>query len=555
VFCVAGTVLLGLCLAASAAAAAPAAYTLRPNLAGGTLRAVTVTLALDADPSGRTQIDLPDHSAGQKDMERALGHLTVEGGTITPGAAHNILLIRSAPGATLRIAYDIAQDWTGVPGQDPSTYYRAVIQPGYFHLPGPTLFAYPHGGEKRAATFRTEGFPKGWNFASTLERDALTVLDLRRSISVGGDFRIVRRGLLRVAIRGRLPFADSAIAAHIARIADSERHFWGDADAPYLVTVLPLDTDGLTSSTGGTAEAGGFALYLSPNSDDVHIAYGFAHERMHGWIPFQLGNLEKDSSLEEAWLTEGFTDYFARRALLGSRVWPLDAAIFDLNAQLHDYDASPVRTLPNARIARDFFSDDAIERLPYWRGWLLATLWDRELHTKGVTDGMDRVVHEMRDMAKAHPRRNPTANLAAAMRAHGIDITNDLARFVRRGEAIWLPADVFAPCGTLRTIDIPDFAYGFDAAKTASAHGLVSGVDPVGNAYAAGLRDGMQIMARLSTPSTDSRVRRIYRVRDRGRDRVISYLPAGSGHVRVQSLELGSLAGKTACRRVLAGSS
>ena len=72
------------------------------------------------------------------------------------------------------------------------------------------------------------------------------------------------------------------------------------------------------------------------------------------WIPFQLGT-ETDQSSQ--WLTEGFTDYFARRMLLRSQAWQPQTTIAEWNAMLHDYDVSPVREAPNARIAEAFFND------------------------------------------------------------------------------------------------------------------------------------------------------------------------------------------------------
>jgi predicted metalloprotease with PDZ domain len=532
----------------------PVSYTLRPAMKDGALRAVAVEIDLTADPSGRTEFALPDHYAGQKQLWTAMRHLSVSGGHARLVANSNpaIAIVRSDPGARITLAYDIVQGFKGVPGQDSATYYRPVIQPGYFHLLGITVFVTPKGSDKRAASFRADGIPKGWSFASTLERENLTIFDMKLSVTVGGDFRIVQvpAGQLRLAIRGHWTFGDADFARRVARICDAELRFWGDPASPYLVTVLPLQSDGLTASTGGTGEAGGFAMYLSPQSDDTHIEYGFAHERLHAWISSALGNSGNDTGPSESWLAEGFTDYFARRILLATGVWPLPTTLYELNQTLLNYDTSPVRDASNARVAKEMFSNPDIQQLPYWRGALMAMRWDARLRRTG--SGMDDIVRQMRALATAHPNKTPTGNLIDAMKFHGLDVRGDIARHIGRGEPIWLDADTFAPCAAVATTDIAAFDAGFDAQTTSQKGGVVTGIDPKGAAYAAGLRDGMKLIKRLSPYSIDSRRPRIYSVLDHGRLRTISYLPAARTRVRVQTLTLDPLARADACARVLA---
>lgn len=547
---------LALLLAAPALAGAPSpvSYTLRPVLKDRALQAIAITMSLAADASGRTEIDFPDHHVGQTDLWKAMQNIAVDGARarLLRGKNPAVAIVRSAPRATISLHYDLVQDWQGEPDLDEASYYRPVIQPGYFHLLGWMALAAPAGDDKRPAVFHLEGMPKGWRFASTLEGRPLTVNDTQMSVSVGGDFRVVTpregRGFLRVALRGQWDFRDGDIAGRVARIAETERRFWGDAEAPYLVTILPLKMQGLAGSAGGTGMSGGYAMFLTRNSDDIHVDYGFAHERMHGWIPAQLGTQTDQNS---QWLTEGFTDYFARRMLLRSQAWRLQTEISEWNAMLHDYDVSPVREAPNARIAEAFFSDPDIQQLPYQRGALMAVTWDGRLRALGVSGGMDTIVREMRTRATATPAKSPVDNLVAAMKAHGLDVRDDIARFIVKGETIWLPADAFAPCGRIATAPIPAFTYGYDAKATSASGDVVAGVDPQGPAHAAGLRDGMKLIERLSPYSKDSRVMRVFRVLDHGRERTIGYLPAAKNHVLVQSLIPGPT--RAACRKALGG--
>jgi predicted metalloprotease with PDZ domain len=536
-------------LAVSAAASAPISYRLRPVLKDGALQAIAVTMGFAADPSGRTEIDLPDHHVGQSGLWKAMHDIAVEGPQAQLLRTGNpaVMIVRSAPRAAISLHYNLMQDRKGEPGLDEASYYRPVIQPGYFHLLGWMALAKPAGDDQRPATFRIEDLPRGWRFASTLEHTPLTVNDVQMSVSVGGDYRIVTAGSVRVALRGQWDFRDADIAARVARIAGTERNFWGDPASPYLVTILPLKKQGLAGSTGGEGLSGGYAMFLTRNSDDIHIDYGFAHERMHGWIPFQLGTVSDQSS---QWLTEGFTDYFARRILLRSRAWQPQTEIAEWNAVLHDYDVSPVREATNARIANAFFSDPDIQQLPYQRGALMAIYWNWRLRALGFGGGMDAIIREMRQRARIDRAKSPVDNLVAALKAQGLDARGDIDRFIVKGQSIWLPADAFAPCGRIVTADIAAFSNGFDAEATGAADDVVTGVDPHSAAYAAGLRDGMKLIARLSPYSRDSRLMRVFRVLDRGKQRIISYLPAAKTRVRVQTLVVADPA---ACVKALGG--
>ena len=84
----------------------------------------------------------------------------------------------------------------------------------------------------------------------------------------------------------------------------------------------------------------------------------------------------------------------------------------------------------------------------------------------------------------------------------------------------------------------------------------VTGVDPNGSAYAAGLRDGMRLLRLDLGAHGDARVPLSYRVDDGGKMREISYFPAGKRRASVQEFHLdGALdgAGRKACAARLAG--
>ena len=202
-------------------------------------------------------------------------------------------------------------------------------------------------------------------------------------------------------------------------------------------------------------------------------------------------------------------------------------------------EGKPARTAPNSRIVADFWNDPFVGKLPYQRGQLLAAVWDHKLRaaTKGARD-LDDVMLAMK--ARVTDEKPPLASalFVEEMRRAGVDVTGDLVRFVERGEAVLLPVDVFAPCGTVATLDLATFDRGFDPEQTAANGDRITGLREDSPGYRAGLRNGMRLLKREAGKTGDSRVPLSYRVLDNGVERVITYQPEGTSRITLQEFTL-----------------
>jgi hypothetical protein len=100
-----------------------------------------------------------------------------------------------------------------------------------------------------------------------------------------------------------------------------------------------------------------------------------------------------------------------------------------------------------------------------------------------------------------------------------------------------LPRDTFGPCIDVTNDALPSFDRGFDSNATLQAGMRAAGVDPQGPAYAAGLRDGMQLVAQVSGQVGDPTVDYgwIVALPD-GTKETIRWKPAGKGVLNVQRL-------------------
>lgn len=545
-------------------------YRLTPVLDHGKLSGIAIEVAFKGEADGETTLLLPDAWGGQRELWRAITDIKISGDgvSIKPDANQSVRIIKHAPNAEISVSYRVFQDVPGEPKAADDNPYRPIVQPTYFHLIGETVFALPEWDQTVSASFALGPLPRGWRFASDLEHskrtgEPLTLGSLSESILVGGDFRVLSRpglgGNLRVALRGKWPnFTDEGITDQIARIIAAHNAFWGDPDEPFLVTILPLKGDPNRISLGGTGRADAFAFFATDNGDDVTINRILAHEHIHTWVPRRIGRMPERDEPRDYWLSEGFTDFYAYRLLVRDGMWTVENYADALNETLMAYWSSPARNAPNTRIVSDFWNDQFVGKLPYQRGNLLALRWDAQLHaaSKGARDFDDVVLAMRARMRTVDAGEMPpyaVDNFATEMRAAGLDPAKDLAQFVEKGETVSLAADTFAPCGTIASLDIPEFTRGFDSQKTAAAGNVVTGVDPDGPAYAAGMRDGMKIIKREAGKPGDSRVELLYRVDDHGTERLIRYKPEGKKRIAFQEFQLAAGFDRAACAKRIGG--
>lgn len=549
---------------------APVSYDLSPVIEHGVLRSLAVEVHFKGDADGETVLKLPSAWGGETELWRGLSDLKISGDGVSVEAlpAPDTRTIKYAPGAEITVTYNVFQDRPGEPEAGPHNPYRNIVQPDYFHLLGDAIFVTPDWSDDSPATFAVHDMPDGWQFASDLEHPALGGKSLRlgdivESVLVGGDFRIVRPskgGTLRLALRGTWSFTDAELADKIAAIIASHNKFWRDPDEPFLVTLLPIKGAPTYQSLGGTGRGDAFALFATDNNKDSNINRILAHEHMHTWIPRRIGRTHDHDEAQDYWLSEGFTDFYAFRLLVRDGIWSVEDFVEATNETLAAYWSSPVRTEPNSRIVADFWKNEFVGKLPYQRGFLLGFIFDRELRRESDGDSdLDDVMLAMKArFAKLSAKGPPpliAENFLDAMHKASVDPAKRIARNIEKGESIFLPADVFAPCGAVVTLDLPEFTRGFDPERTAAAGNVVTGLDPDGPAYAAGMREGMKIIKREAGKPGDSRVELVYRVDDHGTERIIRYKPEGKKRVTLQELQLKANFNREACTLRLGGGS
>ena len=552
------TILAAVLFCTAQAAPARVEYTLSPEMSDGALRAVNVEISFRGEGDGTTQIKLPSEWGGQTELWRGIDALRVEGAAVAEESP-SVRMLTHRPSARLRVRYRVIQDWEGPPTATGSNPYRPVVQPGYFHLIGHAALIVPRIDEAAPVRLRVRGIPSAWRFASDLEHAGATLRNVGESVSVGGDFRVLRSadGKMRLAIRGEWSFTDQAMFDQLAAIIAAHNEFWGDEREPYLVTTIQLKTPNAgTRSIGGTGLSDAFAFFATPNGEAERITRTLAHEGLHSWIPRRVGGMPDEDEALYYWLSEGFTDFYTARLLVRQGLWGPAEFAADLNVALNDYARSPARSANNARVLEAFWTDRDVQRLPYQRGRLLATIWDARLRAANSDRNLDDVMHDMRAWARSGDQRIAGELFPIASEQSGLVLGDDLQTYIESGAPILLPAAVFEPCGRITTRDVPNFHRGFDIAATQAASNVIAGVDPSLPAYAAGLRNGMVLVRRDGGEIGNAELEIGYVVRAGEEERTIRYMPRGRGSFTLQQLELHApLEGEqlARCRAVLAG--
>ncbi len=538
------------------------AYSLSPIMDGNRLAAVSVDIDLVGDADGVTMLDLPSEFAEQGELWRHLSEIRIDGALAISGEAGQ-RLITHEPNSALHIHYrvDSAYDET------PRAYAKggAIIRPDWFAGFGDALFATVAGRALRPASFVWKGWPSGWNHISDLDHGsmgrAMTQDDIvESSLLAGPDIVLLERpitgGVLRYGQSGAFSFVANDFADILARVLSVQRDFWGDVDGPFTVTLYALQDIASGSSAGGTGRSDGFALEATPDIELARLTRILAHEHVHTWVPRRLGELPKTDEQLDYWISEGVTDFYTGRTLLGTGIWTQAQFADDLNEMLQAYAGSSVRKAPNVRIAVDFWNDPEVGDLPYQRGRLFAMLVDHDL--RRASDGRvdyDDLLQIMRDswkLAPAEAKPQLRASFINAARQLGLDIEPMIERVIEEGAAIALPADIYGDCGTLQRVTVASFEPGFDRA-TSSASNIITGVVSGSPAAKAGLRDGMKRIAYVSSKEGDSRVPMAYRIADTDGERVLSWLPAGTGEFSFEELILSGDGDSSACAALMSG--
>jgi predicted metalloprotease with PDZ domain len=431
-------------------------YTLEPTTDAENIK-FRVNLYFKGNETGTSKLKLPLEWDGQEKLYNQIKNLRAASANarIADTAEPHVKSIAYSPNETVRIQYEVVQDWSG--GEIKNRLFnRAVLQKNYFYFIGNAFWIYPdwERTKRLSVELHWKNIPQNWTLANsfgtgkTKQRTEVSLYDFLKGVYLGGDFRIktlaIRGKPVYVAARGSWQFADEQFNSTLKTIIELQREFWNDDLSYFLVVLLP--TDSLKGTINGEARTNAFTLYIAKETAlGFGIKYMIAHELFHAWNPMKLGTMENESL---RWFVEGFTDYYTYLILLRGRLLPLDEYVTRHNALLKTYYLSPKRHLGIKQIMIDLRSDSNAERQLYLRGYLLAHNWNALIRL--ATNGKHSLDDAMRDLLKAGRKKGAVLSadtIGSTVRRYLKEgIEKDVQKYIENGLTIEPRNDILGSC-------------------------------------------------------------------------------------------------------------
>ena len=368
---------------------------------------VHVSLETASPETGAELLELPSTWGEARDLERSIENLKITGSQVSlePTSRPSRFALRAKPGTTMRLDYDLVQDWTG-PFRA-SQRHRVLVEPGLIEFNGETGLAAPklEGSALVQLTLDFDHVPAGQTVVTSFgtelhQQRSGPWSDVAHALFAVGEFSTRRLtvlgGPVLLAVTGNWGFSEQELAVKVQQILAAERMFWRTPVPPWYAVVLAPFAIG-TSGGGGTAFTHAFSLYLAPGEHfGAESESLFAHEAFHAWNPTTLGTVTDAAKL--AWFTEGFTTFYQDVLLERSGLMDRQTYVKRVNAILRDYLALPERGATRGLTGDSLDDDETRYREPYVRGALIALWLNAEITRQtGARASLDDVMRLLLD--------------------------------------------------------------------------------------------------------------------------------------------------------------
>jgi predicted metalloprotease with PDZ domain len=458
-----------------------------------------ITLEFTGDSSGSSQLFLPHEWAGQKELYKEIYDLQCSNHPIQETEKPEIKIIHHAPHETITLSYKVHLVAENISRKN---FYRPLGNNSYFFSFGYGLFILPHNPELEAnITLVWNQLPAHWTIANShganqvQQKHFLPFIQLQHALFLAGDFNLIQCGPsanpVYIATRGDLRFTNDEFVHLTEEIIKSQRDFWKDYDFPhYLITAIPIEDENVIS---GTATTNAFSLFLGkftyPKDEYLNrLAHMISHEHFHTWIGQKMASSEQENSM--FWFTEGFTEYYSIKLNYQNGIMTLKQYVDHTNELLAEYFESSVHHESNDRIVKDFWNDPEVQRLPYFRGYVLASYWDSKI--KNTSSGLyclDNVMHDLQKATRDKGTFSKADLITILSRYLPEEEISKIEQHVTQGESIPIDESMFQNEYRLEWTD----NLGFDLQQSLAA-GVIRWVKPKSLAAQSGLKNGLKLL-------------------------------------------------------------
>ncbi len=509
---------------------------------------LTVELEMTGNKSGKTYLQLPDSWASQKELFKALQFLkvTTKGASIYTTNDSGLRYILHKPSQKLKIIYALKQDWRGRLSYPQN--YRAIIQKDYIHLTGYALFIFPQKDVSKLVDIELDwsNLPKNWTIANSLHavsrtyKGQLVLGDFQNSFYTAGDFRLYEMNVsnkpVYVAVRGNnWKFTDTALVSRVSTIISMQRNFWNDHSEPYyFISLIPFEDQG---HYNGSALYQSFMLAMSQEFTIDHYFYSLlTHEYFHRWNGIGF-SLQTNSSQEDAWFKEGFTEYYTYKLLKRSGIVSFTDYLEATNRTIAEYYLSPVRNETQVSLGKNFWNTRDYQQIAYKKGFTYALYIDHLIqHSSQGKYSLDNVMHDLYKARIKKKTLTDTTFIQTVKTYSGIDISSSHKDFIILGKTIPVLPESLDLNTESAIKQMGSFDLGFELDASLKA-GKVIGIKEQSEAWKAGLRNDQKIVGHsiyFDMPNKPAEIS----IEENGKTRKVTYLPMSDVRIEVPQFYL-----------------
>ncbi len=420
--------------------------------------------------------------------------------------------------------------------------FGPVVSTSQFHVAG-CQWLLPIGdrAKKNRYEIRMSGVPKGWHLYSSLSSNpAKTIIydsyENLLSSAIGGGAQAHKELTIygkpvHVFVAGKYNIPDNKIFDAVNSIVSLQRNWFNDYAFPfYTVTILPR-----SGIIAGTCIPNLFVCFIKTDIEPDELNRIFSHEMFHSWLPNKISiKLSKgESELKYEWLTEGVTDYFARKVLLDAGLISMQQFAELINRDIiniadNPHHAATYTDLLNASKNGKYTA--TYKKLSYYRGALIALNWESQIRKSGNGKQLKDFIRELYDIAIRNSGEITNEEFVSIAQSFGLDVKQDLEQYIMKGLPIQPLTHAFGESYLLKETSIPLFDPGFSLEQTFKTRKIENVIEN-GAAHKAGLRNGMEFVAIRNSNrfgngwSPDKPI--TVTVKSDGAEKIIEYFPHG----------------------------
>lgn len=375
-----------------------------------------------------------------------------------------------------------------------SMFNRPYISEKYLYLLGTNFLVFPHFPNTSSGnfTFEFRNFPEDCLFVNSYGVSSKTnytgtISKVVKSVFAAGSSQYLQYNKeANVVLLGSLKLDVKEISQFLRSVKT------------LMNTIIPIKNEGFVFfypmddyQISGSKGMNSFRMYISKESTDLSMDKKelLAHELFHFLNPGELGTI-RDEKLY--WFTEGFTDFYANWILYRIKEIDFKELVMNANKIFHRYYISPFLNMTSEEMIVKRRKFPKAQKIPYQQGFITALNWNAKIHK--VTEGNANLDDFMRMLYDLRKRVNDEFHekdiVEAFQKVTGLDISSDIDK-IKKGLTLEPVKGAFGENASLKKISISSFDPGFNLEKTFETR-IITGVNPDGPAYKAGLRNGQK---------------------------------------------------------------